>query len=163
MYALIATLLALASAPPKDAFPGKPFSAVRAFVMNEDVTGPPPCLVAVDAKGTLCKSVRGPGRVLTPSQAATLQSTLNAPTSFGEPESKCFIPHHAFVYYDAHGQVVGQAAVCFMCDAVRGEPDVPAQGKDPSKTSLSKDGKAALQSLCRDLGLAHCAGEPPRP
>jgi hypothetical protein len=38
-------------------------------------------------------------------------------------EAACFNPHHAFLFYSATGDIVGEIDICFQCGNKYGKPD----------------------------------------
>ncbi len=130
-------------------FPGVTYSRIKAVYFNGKA-GRPECMMPLNEDGSLCSSVQGPGKWLSKKQVARLTTILNDPRSYKMPFASCFIPHHALLLYDAKNKPVAQVSICFMCERLALEP-----GK-PSARSLSTKGQAALQKLCRDLGLKAC-------
>ena len=152
-------LMSAGAAP--DAGVKKPYpyistAKVVGYGFNLRKKGRPECTMPVNPDGTLCKSVEGPGKTLSPAQVLELNKLMSAKNTFGGDVSKCFIPHHAFVYYDASGKVVGQLSICFMCDRLRGAPKVKAKPRKGYKTGLSKKRLKGLRKLCVDVGLPAC-------
>jgi hypothetical protein len=142
-------------------YPNVPFATVKAFGFNLRKKGRPDCQMPVNPDGTLCKSVEKPGVVLNEEQQKRLLKLLGTPRTFGEGESKCFIPHHAFVFYDKDGKAVGQVSICFMCVGLRANPPVAAQPKDPRRSALGDWGMKNLRQLCHDLKLPACDKKSP--
>ncbi len=132
-------------------FPGVEYRRVKAFYFNAKM-GRPECMTPLNKDGSLCSSVERPGKLLSNKQTTRLFKTLNEPTSFNQFFAKCFIPHHAFVLYDAKGKAVAQVSVCFECNRVSIEPS------QPNKRSLTQEGQRQLQTLCKELGLKACTG-----
>ena len=142
-------------------YPDVPFATVKGFAFNLGKKGRPECLMPVYDDGTLCKSVETPGVVLNEQQKKRLLKLLSSPKTFGAMEAKCFIPHHAFVFYDKNGKTVGQVSICFMCVGLRADPPVRAQPKSPRRAALGKQGLKKLRALCNDLKLPACNKEAP--
>ena len=156
MYYLSTVLTALLLASPTlagglEPFPGVNYSSVKAFYFNAKI-GRPECMTPLNKDGSLCSSVEGPGKLLSNKQTAQLFKILNEPASFQHFFAKCFIPHHAFVLYNAKGKAVAQVSICFECDRVSIEPS------QPKSRSLSQQGYRQLQTLCKELGLKACTG-----
>lgn len=61
------------------------------------------------------------GIILTDEQVAKLEAAVtgNHPE---HPIADCFYPHHAFVFYDESGGIVGHINICFLCSNYSGEP-----------------------------------------
>ncbi len=116
----------------------------------------PECLMPVNPDGSLCKSLDGTGKTLNAAQAQKLRTLLRSKSTFGGDPAKCFIPHHAFIFHDAKGKVVGQISICFMCNRLRGSPKVKAKARRNGRTGISRRGMKALRKLCNDLGLKAC-------
>ena len=154
MHNLLTTLFVLSIASTTlagglEPFPGVKYSRIKAFYFNDE-GGRPECDMPLNEDGSLCSSVQGPGKVLSKKQVKKLLTTLNDPASYQRLFAKCFVPHHALVAYNAKGKPVAQVSICFKCDRLYTEPS------KPNSRSLSGQGQAALQNLCRDLGLKAC-------
>lgn len=64
-----------------------------------------------------------PGVTLTPYQAKNLMTVLNGDTRIlNEGLSKCYEPHHAFVFYDENDKIVAATDVCFLCEGIKFYP-----------------------------------------
>ena len=142
-------------------YPNVPFATVKGFGFNLRKKGRPECMMPVNPDGTLCKSVKRPGVVLNEAQQKRLLKLLGTPKTFGAGEAKCFLPHHAFVFYDKDGKAVGQVSICFMCVGLRANPRVRAQPKSPRRSALGDWGLKQLRQLCRDLNLPACDKKSP--
>jgi len=55
----------------------------------------------------------------------------------------CYYPHHAFVFYDRRGEIVGHIDICFSCSVYMGEPQGFAETWDLK----------SISSLFGDLGI----------
>ncbi len=78
--------------------------------------------------------------------SAQTEQLLEAIFSSDDPNtqvSKCYDPHHIFIFYSA-GQEVGAFEVCFRCDASKWWP----HPQDTVNESYPK-----LRALCMELGL----------
>lgn len=138
----------------RGAFPGAELATVRAFEMEPiDASGKPECLKVLDERGALCRTVRGPGVLLTSSQVTKLLEILRAPATYGGG-SKCFIPRHGFVFHDAAGVPIAEVALCFECEMIRGMPALLA-GEEYSH-GVSAEGLGGFRGLCKELGLGRC-------
>ncbi len=135
-----------------------PEGRVLAYGLNEHDTGRPECLWALDDAGR-CSTASEPVE-LSSDQAARLRALLWAPETFGEGESKCFLPHQAYVFEDELGQVQEQVVVSLLCEGVRSAEGSTAQPRDPNRAGLSVEGLGGLTGLCLELGLPHCEPRP---
>jgi len=90
------------------------------------------------------------GVLLNPSQVEKLQDVYQK-DSDGKIMAKCFLPHHAFVFFDAQDKIVAHLSVCFQCGTSS------SSKKWKSNTYLSFK-KVAL--LVKELGLP-LSVEPP--
>lgn len=144
-------------------FPGVPFAEVRGFAFDLENGARPVCYGALDEDGTLCSTVARPGVKLSDDQAKKLVALLQQKSSFGGG-SKCFLPHHGFVFYDEAGVPIADLSVCFMCEMGTSTPSIPAarQGGDGgSSFGISATGVAGLRALCTELGLPKCDAKQP--
>jgi hypothetical protein len=117
------------------------FTEVRAFRMNWDGDGMNDELIRAE-DGTLNKTRRPKqGIVLTASQIERLHQAVT--TSDDTPVAGCFLPHHAFVFYDARGTIVSTLDVCFICGHVNSEPVALVKATN----------MGALKTLIEDVGL----------
>ncbi len=117
------------------------FSEVRAYRVNwKDKHSFDPIL---DNSGKL-NPTRIPlnGVKLTEDQALILQKVVygNHPA---HPLAACLYPHHAFLFFDADGSIVGQINICFICYSYHGLPQGFASQWD----------LAALSELFRQLNM----------
>ncbi len=152
--------------PPKrkGAFPGVAFKTVRAFAFDLEVSGAPVCTGPLNQDGTLCRTVARPGVPLSEGQVKELLSIVSSKATFGSG-SKCFLPHHGFVFYDEAGTPVAELSVCLMCrmtEAMPGLSAAPASGEGSSLYGMSEKGTERLRGLCKELGLAHCDAKSPQ-
>jgi len=130
-------------------FPGVPYATVKVYNLNAN-EGRPECMMPLNKNGSLCASVKGPGKRLSKDQATEIFKILNAPASYQTGFAKCFIPRHAVVVYDAKGKAVAQVSICFECHQLRMEPS------QPKRRSLAKAARYSLQDICLELGLKSC-------
>ena len=145
-----------ARAAKKAAYPTVEYTTVRAFNMNKDNGKTKPlCTKAINDDGQPCHSVTG-GTIMTKEQTQVLLNALNSKNTYGESLAKCFIPHHAFVFYNKANKPVAQVAVCFMCTQLEASPEIPMMPTHPLKAGLSKRGIKALKGLCNAVGLKDC-------
>lgn len=59
--------------------------------------------------------INAPGAVLTPAQVKRVVATANTPAPL-KKYKPCYVPHHAFVFYDAADKPVATLEVCFTCN-----------------------------------------------
>ena len=65
--------------------------------------------------GTMHQGVlNAPGTTLSPSQVQRLLAAANTPAPL-DKYKPCYVPHHAFVFYDAADKPVATLEVCFTC------------------------------------------------
>ncbi|NUO48693.1 MAG: hypothetical protein HOV80_07540 [Polyangiaceae bacterium] len=144
-------------------FPGVPFAEVRAFAFDLENGARPICSGPLDEDGTLCSTVARPGVKLSAEQAKKLVALVQQKSSFGGG-SKCFLPHHGFVFYDEAGVPVADISVCFMCEMATSTPSIPAarpSGEGGGSVGISEKGVTALRALCNELGLPKCDAKKP--
>lgn len=142
-------------------FPGVEFAEVKGFALDLYVDRPPECELPLDGDGTLCKTVEAPGVVLTAAQTKKLIALLKQPATFGGG-SKCYMPHHAFVFYDKEGTPVAEIAVCFLCNMMMAKPSIPAaKGDTEYSFGVTSKGNEAFRALCNELGLPKCNADHP--
>lgn len=100
------------------AWPRAPFKTVRAFAYDCEAEHG----VSFFQKGRMHKGVlNAPGAVLSPSQVQRLLADVTK----GEPlddRKPCYVPHHAFVFYDAADQPVATLEICFTCRRFQATP-----------------------------------------
>lgn len=135
-----------------------PEGRVLAYGLNEDDTGRPDCLWALEDSGP-CATAGEPIE-LDADQAARLRGLLSSAETFGEGESKCFLPHQVYVFEDALGQVQEQVVVSLLCEGLRSAEGSTAQPRDPNQAGLSAQGLGGLKGLCVELRLPHCEPRP---
>lgn len=121
----LATVLLVGAAPPA-IFPRA--TTVRLYGS--------PQVLDVDAAGHVTAAVRDPaGRhtstTLAPAGDLTAEEigTLRGSVRF-EPHdvAACFLPRHAFLFYDQAGRYLGHLSVCFECGGAEMKPEPVASG-----------------------------------
>lgn len=97
----------------------------------------------INRKGRL-NSTRIPidGVILDKSQLQRLEAAVTG-SHPSHPVARCLYPHHAFVFFDSRGGIIGHIDICFLCANYRGEPTGFAESWDLD----------ALQALIKDLGM----------
>ncbi len=69
---------------------------------------------------TLNQSVVQPGVALESAETKELAALFSSDTRLLEMGlSNCYVPHHAFVYFDAADRPLAWASVCFGCDGIQ--------------------------------------------
>lgn len=123
------------------AWPGLPFKTVRAFVYDCEAEHNNMSFFKKD--GSMHQGViNAPGALLSATQVQTL---LKAVTTYS-PKDKykaCYVPHHAFVFYDDAGRPVAHLEVCFTCRRTKASPAGIAESFDYS----------ILWNLLHELGV----------
>ncbi len=121
--AFAATLLfSCASAPVSGvpvAWPPASFTTVRAFVYDCDADR---SVSFFQKDGSLHRGIiNAPGALLTEAQVKRLLPALTTATA-RKHRTACYLPHHAFLFYDAAGRVVAHTEICFSCTIQRSSP-----------------------------------------
>jgi hypothetical protein len=100
-------------------WPGKPFSEVRAYCYDYTAEQDRSFFV----NGRIHTGVQDPkGVKLSPAQVVRLLDALTL-SHDKQDRTPCYKPHHAFVFYDARGQVAAVFEMCFGCNKFRESPD----------------------------------------
>lgn len=138
-YTLLAFLLAAVSLFAGEPWPGVPYAEVRAFAWDGKLQTEQ--LIRHDftfVDGVINKE----GAVLNADQTKRLL-TAQARRYKARSHAKCYIPHNAFVFYNAEKKPVAFLEICFDC---LGEHSNPADDKsDPDFMALGK--------ICEELKL----------
>ncbi|MCE9519793.1 MAG: hypothetical protein K8R87_09610 [Verrucomicrobia bacterium] len=143
--ALGAMLLSACQTPPSPApgtrvnWPGVPFKEVRAYCYDYTAEA----RSSFWAQGRMHQGVMDPkGVKLSPAQVQRLLAdiTVSQPAA---TRTNCYKPHHAFMFFDAKGQVVAVFEMCFGCNQFVATP-----GGLPEYIDYKK-----LYQLTHDLGL----------
>ncbi len=123
LFLLLSTLSAFADEP----WPGVKFSEVRAYAWPDDKE-----TEAVILPGTTLKPgvLNKDGAPLTPAQVSRLRSAVTGKQRSDGGAAGCYIPHNAFVFYDADKKPVAFVEVCFMCLGHRAQPKAPGEPID---------------------------------
>ena len=97
-------------------WPTRKSATVRAFVYDCDADS------FFQKNGSVHRGViNGPGVLLTEAQVQRLMPALTTPTP-RQHRTACYLPHHAFLFYDASGHVVAHSEICFTCTIQRSSP-----------------------------------------
>ena len=117
-----AVLSSCASAPVSGvpvAWPPAKFASIRAFVYDCDADR---SVGFFQKDGSMAKGIiNGPGALLTEDQVKRLMPALTTET-VRKHRTACYLPHHAFLFYNAAGQVVAHTEICFTCTIQRSSP-----------------------------------------
>src|SRR5262249_47530387 len=98
------------------------FAEVRAYYYN--ATSQHDCRI-LDAKGQLDASVSDKrGVVLNPEQVARLLAAINGRQRL-HPITACYVPHHAFIFYNSWGRRVAVFGFCPGCLKASPDPNNP--------------------------------------
>ena len=124
------------------AWPNRPFSSVRAFVYDCDADK---SVDFIQSNGQVSKGViNGQGALLTADQVTRLMPVLTTATP-RNGRTACFVPHHAFVFYDANGQRVANVDVCFTCALMKSHPEgLPKHVNYPALWAILEEAKVPL-------------------
>ncbi len=66
--------------------------------------------------------INGAGALLTKTQVQRLMPALTTAT-VRLHRTACYLPHHAFLFYDEAGRVVAHSEICFTCTIQRSSPE----------------------------------------
>jgi hypothetical protein len=86
--------------------------------------------------------INTPGILLSAAQVKRLLATANTPAPLLKYKA-CYVPHHAFVFYDASDKPVATLEVCFTCNRHIATPDGTPKHID----------YGALWTLLREAGV----------
>lgn len=117
---IIAVLLTLSGTcfSAKLIWPGVPYSTVKVFLYNTDNKLMGNHSPVKDGK--LIPSIVDAGKTLSSSDLVFLQSWLASDLSLLQAGlSGCYIPHHAFVFYNDKNEIVAWMSTCFLCGGIR--------------------------------------------
>jgi hypothetical protein len=146
---------------PLPAFPGVTFAEVRAYAFNRKG---PTCNGPLDSgaqdgadnkAGGRCPSLEEPGVHLTPDKVKELLAIANDRKTYEHSITRCFDPHHGFVFYDGSGKPVASLSLCFLCSQMQSDPPLPARQAEGGM-GLGQGGIGKLRALCESLGLPDC-------
>ena len=102
------------------AWPPAKFASVRAFVYDCDADQ---SVGFFQKDGSTHRGViNAPGALLDAAQVRRLMPALTTET-VRKHRTACYLPHHAFLFYDAAGRVVGHTEICFTCTIQRSAPE----------------------------------------
>ena len=138
-FALLAAVFICVFFSRNRAWPPKGYTEVRAFLYNLDSGDSKPCITngCLDASITDTNGVR-----LTETQVSRFLTAVTGK----HPQhgvAGCYVPHHAYVFYDQKHRIVGWAELCFGCLNYRtSSPNAPVFFD-----------VFALQDLTLELGL----------
>lgn len=142
-------------------WPGRSFSSVRAFVYDCDADK---SVSFFQKDGRQHQGVIGAGTVLTAAQTRRLLATLTMATP-RRNHTACYVPHHAFVFYDASAQPVAHAEVCFNCTLLKSSPaGLPPHVDFPALWALLQEARVPVgpgRQIYKDLRKAQASPAPP--
>ena len=148
--------------PGRGSFPGRQVTTVRFFAMNLDnPIHEPRCPVPIGPDGKLCDAVVTPGVTLSTAQAEEALQLTRTRTTYSKEYTKCFLPHHALVFFDAGDHPVGFVSICFMCRQAAISPALAIAKPYDGYYAFSAAGMEHLQALCRAVGLPYCDAKVP--
>lgn len=120
-------------------WPPANFSEVRAYCYDYTAEQERSFFV----NGRMHSGVMDPrGVTLRPDQVRRLLDALTV-SQGKQARTPCYKPHHAFVFYNAQGQVTAVFEMCFGCNKFRETPEGLPEYVDTG----------ALYALCQELGL----------
>jgi len=113
--------------------------------------------------GNLVRSTVPPGRSLSKEETDKLIFMLTDTSTYGGTSAACFEPRLAFVFYK-ESKIVGCVNVCFECNYLRSNPEIPAQNYYNHEIGdhivpsfgFSKQGRKRLIELCKKLNMPYC-------
>ncbi len=127
-------------------WPHKDFTNVKAFTYDCDADESRDFILP---DGRFSKGILAPGGVsLSQEQTKRLMAAITIP----QPKSQrtpCYVPHHAFVFYNAEGQPIAHLEICFTCNKFRAFP-----GGLPEYVDMK-----ALYALVGELGIPLGSGK----
>ena len=120
---LAITFLSYENRPQSGHEPGQwhfSFSEVRAYRLNWDHEE---ASVGITSQDGSLNPTRIPeaGIRLTAMQVKRLEAAVTGKHP-SHRVAMCFYPHHAFVFFDTNGKIVGHIDVCFLCQNYSAEP-----------------------------------------
>lgn len=80
---------------------------------------------------------------LSPDQDKKLRRLLLVPPKTHPGSADCFLPHHAFVFYDSDWNPKAHISICFLCGTFKAQP----------KNSQPNLDLVGLQKLVEELGI----------
>jgi hypothetical protein len=114
-FALLVVTLVCISCSSNRAWPPKGYTEVRAFLYNLDSHGGLPCVT----KGRLDASIVDTnGTRLSDTQVSRLLAAVTG-THPDHNVLGCYVPHHAYIFFDQKHRVVGWVELCFGCNNYR--------------------------------------------
>ncbi len=124
-----------------DAWHFSGFAEVRAYRLNWNDEYAFDGIISRDGELNATR-IPADGVILDQSQLQRLETAVTG-SHPSHPVAACFYPHHAFVFFDSLGSIVGHMDVCFLCSNYRGTPEGFADNWDLD----------ALQALIKALGM----------
>lgn len=114
-------------------WPGVPFAEIRAFAWSLNLNEEEVILPGMKVRAGALKNS---GAVLSADQAARLLAAQKRKV-MERPRAACYVPHNAFVFYNAKKEPVAFLEICFDCLGDRSGPALKAGG-DPDFIALAK-------------------------
>lgn len=124
---------ALALAARAADWPGVPFTEVRAYAWSLELNEEEVILPGMKVRPGALKNS---GALLSADQTARLLAAQKRKV-MDRPKAACYVPHDAFVFYNAEHQPVAFMEICFDCLGDRSGPALQADG-DPDFIALAK-------------------------
>jgi len=124
--AIFLLLLSSLSLFADEKWPGVPFAEVRAYSWPADKETE---AVILPDKSLMPGVLNKQGAPLTREQVKHLRAAVTGKHS-DLPVAACYVPHNAFVFYDASKKPVAFVEVCFTCLGYRAEPKTDAENFD---------------------------------
>ena len=127
-HALVGAMLILSTIPVSagGTWPGVQFTEVRAYAWPGNLETTQVILPAMQLKPGV---INEDGALLTPDQVKRLLAAVNGKHRAYD-QASCFIPHNAFVFYDASKKPVAYLEICFACMGTHAEPKTPKRSTD---------------------------------
>jgi hypothetical protein len=127
-------------------WPKQSFSTVKAYAYHCDAE---PGRDFIQTSGRYHIGILKPGPVeLSPDQVQRLLAAITVPQAKSR-RTPCYVPHHAFVFFDAKGRRVANLDICFTCNKFRAFPEGVVEYPDMHR----------LYALVQELGLPTGTGK----
>ena len=129
---LFVVLLSLVRPGRAGDWPGVPYTEIRAYAWPLEQNEEAVILPGLELR---TNTLKNSGALLSADQAARLL-TAQERRAASRPQAACYVPHNAFVFYDAGHKPVAFLEICFDCLGTR---LFPADAKsDPNFIALAK-------------------------
>jgi hypothetical protein len=130
-------------------FPQHKYVKVIGYTFNKNAMEEGEQSILIAKTNKLAKSVDPKNYILTKQNTKTLLNILNDTTSFVDGDASCFIPHHAFVFYDEKDLPIANITICFTCYQTESKPKTPIMRYG----GLDDRGWKKLYDFCKGLGM----------